>query len=146
MPRTRFDSSLDGFPPGFSAEITIRETEQIRQILNQARQDALEELRRAYFDGVQVFNLEHFLNQWINRWGSSAGLQTAGYQAGMLFAILDHFQTALPLPERSTLEAQDFLTYLQTRNLDSLRQNLSSLMIAMEKLPYGAFSDVFKSF
>lgn len=127
MPRTRFDPSLDGFPSAFNADIGPQEAQQIREIFNQASQDALVELRRAYYDGVQVFNLEHFLTQWVR----SAELQAGGYQAGMLFAMLDHFHAALPLPEISTLVSQEFRNYLQARNLENLHQNATVFLTAL---------------
>ena len=131
MPRTRFDPSLDGFPPGIRAAISSEEAAQMRGILDQARQEALQALRRAYYSGVQAFNLEHFTSQWVTRWASEAELQAGGYQAGILFAILDHFQAALPLPELATIETQDFRAYLQARNFDHLSQNVSAVLLAL---------------
>jgi len=131
MPRTRFDPSLDGFPPDLKAVIGSEEAARMRGILDQARQEALQALRRAYYSGVQAFNLEQFISQWVTRWTSDADLQVGGYQAGILFAILDHFQAALPLPELSSAETQDFRAYLQSRNLDNLRQNVSAILLAL---------------
>jgi len=131
MPRTRFDPSLDGFPPGIRVAISSEEAAQMRETLDQAGQDALKALRRAYYGGVQAFNLEKFISQWVDQWASDAELQTGGYQAGILFAILDHFQAALPLPELSSAETQDFRAYLQSRNFDNLSQNISAILLAL---------------
>lgn len=131
MPTTRFDPSLDGFPPGFNLEISAQEASQIREIYHQAGQEALADMRQAYYDGVRAYNLAHYIDLWVNHWSSDADLKAAGIKRGLLFATLDHYQVALPLPTRNTLETQEFRTYLQTRNLEHLHQDVTSFLVAL---------------
>ena len=138
MPKTKFDPTTQGFPFVNYWELDQADGEAVLEILDDAAGSALSALK-PIFGSILTFTESILKSRWP---GGNADLQTYGLCGGMAFAALDYYTAGIPIPTaklaptRANAAGTAMRNYLQRRQLDSLRDNLVTVLEWMTVLNY----------
>ncbi len=136
MPKTNFSPQTDGFAFVNLWTFDQAETDAVAQLLNTAVDGALTILN-PLFGGALVLS---GLSRRLVTWAEGAVPQTYGLCGGMAFAALDYYAAGIRIPEgnqpptRVNPAGTTLRDYLDKRQLDSLRDNLSAVLAWMAVL------------
>jgi hypothetical protein len=138
MPKTGFDPTARGFPFVNSWQLDQADAGAVLEILDDAAGSALAALKPLF--GSILTAAESVLK---SRWpAGNSDLQTYGLCGGMAFAALDYYTaglaipTAKVVPTRANTAGTVMRNFLQRRQLDSLRDNLVTVLVWMTVLNY----------
>jgi hypothetical protein len=146
MPRTSFRPEINAFAFANSWTFDENEPDQVRDIFASAINGALVLLGGPFLGGtLAAFGIGRTLTDWVTR----AVVIPYGLCGGMAFAALDYYKTGLAIPRgtgpwdqptRATPEGARLRTYLWERLLDSLKDNVASVlawMAVLHQVPKG---------
>jgi hypothetical protein len=138
MPKTNFDPKTQGFAFVNYWELDQSDRDAVLQILGATAGSVFSALEPVF--GSFLILAEPILRL---RWSAeSADPQTYGLCGGMAFAALDYYTTGIPIPTsklpptRANAAGTIMRNYLQRRQLDSLRDNLGTVLAWMTVLNY----------
>lgn len=137
MPRTNFKPEINAFAFVNSWTFDEQEPDQVRDIFAKAVNSALVLLGGPFLGGTLAgLGLGRVLTDWVTR----ATVIPYGLCGGMAYAALDYYKTGLPVPRgtgpwdqptRATQQGAELRTYLWQRLLDSLQDNVATVLVWM---------------
>ncbi len=136
MPKTNFSPQIDGFAFTNYWTFDQAESDAVTNLLNDAVEGALIALNPLFGRPLVVLGLGHRLAAWAE----TAVPQTYGLCGGMAFAALDYYTARIPIPKgnepptRANGAGTTLRDYLEQRQLDSLKDNLSTVLAWMAVL------------
>lgn len=138
MPKTNFQPATQGFAFLNYWELDESDTDSVLNTLNDTVGPALAALQPLFGNILVLAGLAIKLKLDAAR----ANPQAYGLCGGMAFAALDYFNSGIPIPTakvvptRTTLAGNAMRDYLQRRQIDSLRDNLPTVLGWMTMLNY----------
>lgn len=140
MSKTSFRPETNGFAFINSWTFDQNEPDEVRQVFTGAINAALLLLGGIFWGGTLVmFSVGRKLMDWV----TSSGVISYGLCGGMAFAALDYYKTGVTLPKgtgpndqptRATPAGATLRAYLWRRLLDSLRDNVATVLAWMAVL------------
>jgi len=140
MPKTNFKPEVNAFAFANSWKFDKQEPDQVRDIFAKAVNSALVLLAGPFWGGILAgLGLGRVLTDWVTR----ATVIPYGLCGGMAFAALDYYKKGLPIPRgtgpwdqptRATPQGAELRTYLWKRLLNSLEDNVATVLYWMAVL------------
>lgn len=136
MPKTDFLPQRDGFAFRNYWALDQAESDEVISLLNASVDDALSVLNPLFPPPLIMLRL----GRKLVTWAETAVPQTYGLCGGTAFAALDYYNAKIPIPlgteppTRANTAGTTLRDYLQHRQLDSLKDNLPTILAWMAVL------------